>query len=188
MKNLVDPIKNRKDIESVEKFLDMKTKRNRVIFAFGINTGLRVSDILGLNIENVKNKSHVEIKEQKTGKYKRFPLNKKLKELIKNYIENDTNKLYSISDKEPLFIGKKHCRLDRSQVYRFLNDACTKLGLEINIGTHTMRKTFGYHHYKQFKDIVLLQKILNHSSPFITLHYIGIDQEEIDSSYNVFEL
>ena len=51
-----------------------------------------------------------------------------------------------------------------------------------------MRKTFGYHHYKQFNDVALLQKILNHSSPSITLRYISIYQEEIDSSYNSFEL
>ncbi len=51
-----------------------------------------------------------------------------------------------------------------------------------------MRKTFGYHHYKKFNDVVLLQKILNHSSSSITLRYIGISQEEIDISYNNFEL
>ena len=73
-------------------------------------------------------------------------------------------------------------------MYRFLNEACEKLGISINVGTHTMRKTFGYHHYKQFNDIALLQKILNHSSPSITLRYIGIDQETIDISYNNFEL
>lgn len=51
-----------------------------------------------------------------------------------------------------------------------------------------MLKTFGYHHYKQFKDIAMLQMIFNHSSPNITLRYIGIDQDEIDKSYNAFEL
>ena len=56
MKNLVEPIKNKKDIEAVEKFLELHSKRNRLIFAFGINTGLRVSDILGLNVEDVKDK------------------------------------------------------------------------------------------------------------------------------------
>ena len=56
------------------------------------------------------------------------------------------------------------------------------------MGTHTLRKTFAYHHYKQFKDVALLQKILNHSSPSITLNYIGIAQEEIDCSYLSFKL
>ena len=187
MKNLVEPIKNKKDIEAVEKFLEMHSKRNRLIFAFGINTGLRVSDILGLNVEDVKNKSYVEIREKKTGKYKRFPLNSKLKALIKDYLKEREN-LYAIGAEIPLFVGKKHHRLHRSQVYRFLNEACEQLGISANIGTHSMRKSFGYHFYKKFNDVALLQKILNHSSPAITLRYIGIAQDEIDNSYYNFEL
>lgn len=49
-----------------------------------------------------------------------------------------------------------------------------------------MRKTFGYHHYKQFRDVALLQTIFNHSAPSITLRYIGITQEEINKSYDDF--
>ena len=188
MKNVVEPIKSKKDLERIEEFLERHSKRNRLIFAFGINTGLRVSDILGLNVEDVEGKSYVEIKEKKTGKYKRFPLNTKLKTLIKDYLQNERCKSYALSEKEPLFLGKKHCRLDRSQVYRFLNEACKQLGITANVGTHTMRKSFGYHFYKQYNDVALLQKILNHSSPAITLRYIGIAQEEIDLSYNNFEL
>lgn len=187
MKNLVEPIKDKSQVRAVEKYLESYSKRNQLIFIFGINTGLRVSDILELDISDVKNKSYIEIREKKTGKYKRIPLNNKLKTLIKEYLKEREQK-YSITAGEPLFIGKKHCRLNRSQVYRFLNEACEKVGLNINVGTHTMRKTFGYHHYKQFNDIALLQKILNHSSPSITLRYIGIDQETIDISYNSFEL
>ena len=188
MKNLVEPIKNKKDLEKIENYLAMRNERNRLIFAFGINTGLRVSDILGLNIDDVDGKNYVEIKEKKTRKYKRFPLNSKLKVLIKDYLQNERCKKYSLSETEPLFIGKKHCRLDRSQVYRFLNEACENLCINANVGTHTMRKSFGYHFYKKYNDVALLQKILNHSSPAITLRYIGIAQEEIDFSYNNFEL
>ena len=185
--NFVEPIKDKKQVEAVENYLASYSKRNQLIFALGINTGLRVSDILGLNISDVKHKSYVEIREKKTGKYKRFPLNNKLKTLIREYLK-EREEQYSISNDEPLFIGKKHCRLNRSQVYRFLNEACENLGIKINVGTHTMRKTFGYFFYKKFNDIALLQKILNHSSPSITLRYIGIAQEEIDLSYNNFEL
>ena len=188
MKNVVEPIKSKKDLEKIEEFLSLRNKRNRLIFAFGFNTGLRVSDILGLNVEDVEGKNYVEIKEKKTGKYKRFPLNAKLKALIKDYLINDRCKSYSLAENEPLFLGKKHCRLDRSQVYRFLNEACKQLGITANVGTHTMRKSFGYHFYKKYNDVALLQKILNHSSPAITLRYIGIAQEEIDLSYSNFEL
>ena len=69
-----------------------------------------------------------------------------------------------------------------------LKNAAKKAGVKGNIGTHSLRKTFGYHHYKRFNDIGLLQKILNHSSSAITLCYIGITQEIIDMSYKNFNL
>ena len=180
--NYVDPIKSREDIKKVENWLKEKSLRNRLIFAIGINTGLRISDILNLNISDVLGKTHIKIREKKTNKYKSFALNNKLKKLIAEYLANTP-----ASDK-PLFIGKKKHRLHRSQVYKFLNEACKSTGLKENIGCHSMRKTFGYHHFKQYKDIVLLQKIFNHSTPAVSLLYIGISQEEIDNSYLNFEL
>lgn len=181
MKYLVEPIRDKTQIKAVEDYLAQKSIRNKVLFCFGINSGLRVSDILSLNISDVKNKTHIELCEKKTGKIKKFPINKKLEKLLKDFILNKP-------DNKPLFESKKKHRLDRSQVYRVLNEACSAAGIDANIGTHTMRKTFGYHHYKQFKDIAMLQTIFNHSSPNITLRYIGIDQDEIDKSYNAFEL
>ena len=74
-----------------------------------------------------------------------------------------------------------------TQAYRIMEIAAYRAGID-NVGTHTMRKTFGYWHYKQFKDVALLQEIYNHSSPSITLRYIGINQEDIDKSYQNFSL
>ena len=182
IKNTVEPIRNKKDIVAVEDYLKRKNYRNMMIWVFGINTGLRISDILGLDVGDVKNKSYVKLKEKKTGKLKQFPLNKKLKTLIKDFIKERP-------DEEPLFLSQKRFRLDRSQFYLKLNEACRAVGVkETCIGTHTMRKTFGYHHYKQFKDVAILQEIFNHSSPQITLRYIGINQDEINRSYRQFEL
>ena len=188
MKNLVEPIRNKKDVEAIEKYLAKHSLRNQLIWVFGTNTGLRISDILGLNVESVKGKQYVEVIEKKTKKFKRFPLNKKLQKLIKEYLIEREKKYYSITGEEPLFVGKKHKRLHRSQVYRFINDVCKNVNISVNVGTHTMRKTFGYHHYKQNNDVALLQKIFNHSSPSITMRYIGIAQEELDESYINFEL
>ena len=109
MKNLVEPIKDKKDVEAIEQYLSKHSIRNQLIWVFGTNTGLRISDILGLNVDDVRNKQYVEIVEKKTKKYKRFPLNDKLKNLIKKYLVI-RDKMYSLTDDEPLFIGKKHCR------------------------------------------------------------------------------
>src|SRR5574344_1850341 len=152
--NIVEPIRKKKDIRKIEKFLAKKNKRDLLMFTMGTNSGLRISDILALDIKDVKNKSHIEIVEKKTGKHKKFPINSKLKDLIN----------------------------------KFINEAYRYIGMDCKIGTHSLRKTFGYHHYQQFKDVVLLQKIFNHSSPSTTLRYIGIEQEEIDQRYNNFIL
>ena len=78
--------------------------------------------------------------------------------------------------------------MERTQCYRIINSACEKAGVDYKVGTHTLRKTFGYHHYQKFKDVAVLQKIFNHYSPQVTLRYIGIDQDMIDDSYNNFIL
>lgn len=181
MKYLVEPIRDKEKIYEVEEYLNRKSFRNKVIFVLGVNSGLRVSDILSLNVGDVRNKTHIELFEKKTGKLKRFPINPKLAVILKIFIGKKR-------DTEPLFLSQKRTRLDRSQVYRILNEACQAVGVKENVGTHTMRKTFGYHHYQQFRDVAMLQKIFNHSSPEITLRYIGIEQDEIDNSYRMFEL
>ena len=73
------------------------------------------------------------------------------------------------------------------QAYRIINEAGKRIGLK-EIGTHTMRKTFGYWHYQQYKDVAILQEIFNHASPSVTLRYIGINQDIIDNSYRNFSL
>lgn len=176
----VEPIRSIEDLRNVEKILAQNPK-DLLLFTLGTNCGLRVSDIVALNVGDVQGKTHVRIVEQKTGKPKTFPINAKLKPMLDKFVKNK-------SPEEPLFKTLFDNRLDRYGAYYIIKNACKKAGIQAKIGTHTMRKTFGYHHYKKFKDIAMLQKLLNHASPQITLRYIGIDQEEIDESYTNFVL
>ena len=177
----VEPIKNKKDIQKVEKTLAKQGQRDLLLFVIGTNCGLRISDILRLNVADVRDKTHIQITEKKTGKFKKFPINSKLKPMLEKFTKGRR------SD-EPLFLSRWGHRLDRVSAYNIIRNACEKTKLQEKIGTHSMRKTFGYHHYQQFKDVVILQKIFNHTSPQITLRYIGIEQDEIDYSYNNFVL
>ncbi len=177
----VEPIRNKKDIKKVENILEKQSMRNFLLFVFGTNCGLRISDLLSLNVGDVRNKTHIQIVERKTGKFKRFPINDRLRPLIEEFVKGRRNK-------EPLFKSHWGRRLDRVTAYYLIRDACELAGLHEKVGTHSMRKTFGYHHYQQFKDVVILQKIFNHSSPQITLRYIGIEQDQIDNSYSNFIL
>lgn len=177
----VEPIRKIEDLREIEKFLESQSKRNLIFFTIGTNCGLRISDILRLDVRDVRNKTYIQIVEKKTGKFKRFPINNKLKPMLEEYTKN------KYSD-EPLFTTIFGNRLERVAAYYIIKNACKKVGIEEKVGTHTMRKTFGYHHYKQNKDVAILQKIFNHSSPEITMRYIGIDQDQIDQSYENFIL
>lgn len=191
-------------------------KRNRALFCTGINTALRVSDLTALDLidvfkEDLTFRNTVGEKEQKTKKYKEFAINGKLKEELTNYIccyfyilyglgiGIDNISLDKLTDQEkeqvkeiirtkPLFPSERtEGHISRYQVDRILKSAGAKCGLE-KVGTHTMRKTFGYWFYQRTKDIATLQKMLNHSNQRETMIYIGLEQEEINNAYLNFGL
>lgn len=179
----VQPIRNKQQIEEVKSILKENGMRDLLLFCMGINSGLRISDLLKLRVMDVRGKSHVEIKEQKTGKVKRFPLIGNLQSMIEEYTKNKPSTDYLFKSR-----NGENKPLSRVMAYIIINNACQKCGIQDNIGTHTLRKTFGYHHYQTYKDVAILQYLFNHSSPSITLRYIGITQDNIEETLQQFEL
>lgn len=179
---IVQPIRDKSKIEAMKYQLLKKGLKNYMLFIIGINTGLRISDILRLKVNDVKYRTHIIIKEQKTGKEKRFLINNQLREEIEKYIQN-------MNDDDYIFQSQKGLNrpITRVQAYRILNSAAKEIGIE-EVGTHTLRKTFGYWHYQMYKDVAILQDIFNHSSPSITLRYIGINQDIKDKTIENFYL
>lgn len=177
----VEPIRNIEHLRKLESYFAKRTLRDLLWFTIGTNCGLRISDIVALDVGDVRGKNYIQIIEKKTGKFKKFPINAKLKPMFEEFTKGKR------SD-EPLFTTIFGNRMDRFGAYYILKTACKAVKLEEKIGTHTLRKTFGYHHYKKNKDVAILQKIFNHSSPSITLRYIGIEQDQIDESYTNFIL
>jgi len=180
--NKVEPIRDKAKIAELKRILREQSYRNYILFVLGINTGLRISDMLKLKVKDVRNKTHIVLKEQKTSKNKRFLINSNLRQELKDYIKG-------MEAEEHLFQSRigKNKPLTRFQAYRIFSETGRKAGLD-NIGCHSTRKTFGYHHYQKNKDVALLQKLFNHSSPSITLDYIGITQDIMDSSIEDFTL
>ncbi|REJ23742.1 MAG: site-specific integrase [Bacillaceae bacterium] len=155
-------------------------KRDYILFLIGINTGLRVGDLLKLKVKDVRRKKKIVIQEGKTKKKRTINLSN-----IYDEIQEYINTL----DSEWLFPSRKGNKpITTTQAYRQLNKAAEMVDIDEGIGTHTMRKTFGYWFYKQTKDVAKLQKILNHSHPDITLRYIGITDEEIEKELDSFVL
>ena len=178
----VEPIRDKSLIDMVKRILKRQGSRNHLLFVMGINIGLRISDTLKLRVKDVRNKDYIELYEQKTKKFKRFPIVDAYKADLDDFIVGK-------DDEEWLFASRRGGKpITRIQAYRILQDACFEAGITARIGTHTLRKTFGYHFYQEKKDIALLQTIFNHSTPTVTLRYIGINQDMIDSNLKSFFL
>jgi integrase len=171
--NFVEPIRDKSKIKAMVDFLNKRNERDGVLFELGIHTGLRISDLLQLKKKDVKG-SHIVVKEIKTKKTKRVVIVPQLKKVLQKYIRD-------MKDNDYLFTGRgTHGKpITRVRAYKILREAANECGLN-NIGTHTMRKTFGFHFYNMNKDIAMLQELFNHSSPYITLRYIGVHQDAID--------
>ncbi|MEX6700193.1 tyrosine-type recombinase/integrase [Peribacillus frigoritolerans] len=186
--NKKEEIKDVQPIRTLEQLNDMKWslrkwcgERDYILFLLGINTGLRVTDLLNLKISDIKGKKKLAVKEGKTKKNRTIQL--------ANIYEELNTYIGTLEGTEWLFPSRKGDKsISRIQAYRQLNKASEMVDMPDGIGTHTMRKTFGYWYYKQTKDIATLQQILNHSHPEITLGYIGITDEEIENSLNNFVL
>ncbi len=180
---IVQPIRDKKKIEDMKKILKANNSRDYCLFVLGINSGLRISDLLSLKISDVidgkKIKDRISLREKKTGKTKDFPIGATSVKAIKEYLNTQD---YIPNDY--LFKSRKgNGPISRVQAWRILSEAAETVGIIESIGTHTLRKTFGYWAFNSGVDITIIQKLLNHSSPGITLAYIGITQDELDDVY-----
>jgi integrase len=180
----VEPIRDPEKIAEIKKILEQKRRRDKLLFIMGINMALRIGDLLSLSVGDILDGTGqisrtIHLREQKTGKSKRLPINSSVKSALTNYLAERAG----CDPAEPLFLSQKGGTLSRSQAWRILKEAGESVGLK-NIGTHSLRKTFGYHVYKKSGgDIGLVQKLMNHAESRVTLRYIGIDGEKLDNTY-----
>ncbi len=180
--NVVEPIRDLNKIEEIKKYLLNRSYRDYFLFTFGINSGLRISDILSLRVDDVKYSSKFIVRERKTGNKRKIIISDKLRSEIESYTKGK-------KDNEYLFPSQKGNKpITRVQAWHIIHYAAKTCGIKGNIGTHTLRKTFGYHFYQQSKDVAMLQYIFGHSSPSITLRYIGINDEMVEEALRRFSL
>ena len=178
----VQPLTTEKEIKEMIEALKMgkqNANRNVLLFKIGISTGLRVGDIVKLKVLDVKGKSSFKIREGKTKKERTVHLNAIMAD-IADYTE-------SINEEGYLFPSRKGSHISTTQAYRILVQAAVLIG-RTDIGSHSMRKTFGYHYYKRTHDVVTLMNIFNHSDQSITKRYIGITEKEVADSLKDFRL
>lgn len=201
-----EPIKSMEDIISVSQYLIRnKRYRDNMLFIVGINFGLRASDLRQLRFSNLINenltfKDSFPVFEQKTRntrkrkKNRYITINDAVIEAVKLYLMNTEN--VSLSDymfkSEAVNCGDSNIPLTVRSIDRILKGIAKEVGLSTKVSTHTLRKTFCYwmmvYGQNDTRRLLLLQKMLNHSSPAQTLDYIGLTQEEISDAYKTLNL
>lgn len=177
---VVQPIKDKEQIQDFKDYLKARNERDYILFLCGIGLGLRIGDLLKLKVRDVNKKSSVSITEEKTNKQKNIVLNYELRRELEAYCKDKKANDYLFASRVSKENGGQK-PIDRSQAYRMLKDAAKAIGYTGAIGTHSMRKTFGYRFYKKTGNLAALMKIFNHSDEQVTYRYIGIEQEEIDN-------
>ncbi len=201
-----EPIKNMEDITTISKYLISKQRyRDNMLFIIGINFGLRVSDLRMLRFSNLINdnltfKDSFPVFEKKTRntrkrkKNRYITINTAVVEAVTLYLENTPN--VRLSDYIFRSLSNRGCNLNEplsvKSIDRILKGIANELDINVKVSTHTLRKTFCYHQMlmsnNDTRKLMLLQKMMNHSSPAQTLDYIGITNEEIQEAYRKLNL
>lgn len=201
-----DPIKSLDDINRISKYLISEGKyRDNMLFIVGINFGLRASDLRMLRFSNLITpefvfKESFAVFEQKTRntrkrkKNRYITINRAVMDAVTLFLENTPN--VSLSD----YMFRSHSNNSKSvnepitvrAIEGILKTVAREVGINAKVSTHTLRKTFCYHQmvmsHNDTRKLLLLQKMLNHSSPAQTLDYIGITTEEIEEAYKQLNL
>lgn len=181
MSNEVFPIKSKRDFNKLKRSLH---GRDQLLLTLGTAFGLRISDLLSLKIGDLRGKDQLTLVETKRKKKRVITFSKSVKQ-IANALEGDDN--------DYIFKSRKGTNqpISRVQAYRILNDAAERAGLIDKlgkIGTHSLRKTFGYRLYENGVNITRIMAILGHSSEKETLRYIGVTADEIAEAYEAIEI
>ena len=171
--------------------------RNKTLFVIGINLSLRISDLITLKWnfflkDDMTFRDSYKIQPKKTkryGKYVTLYFNDAIKKSIMQYIEQ-----YPIENMDDfVFKSRKGTgAITESSVWKIIVDTASEAKIECNVGTHSLRKTFGKQVFNMAKDkekaLVLLMVIFNHSSVATTKRYIGLMNEEIEDVFNELNL
>ena len=185
-----EPIRDKEELKKLFEYYNMeehKSERNHALICMGLHTALRIGDILNMKWNDVYDfshrtmRKHIELSEDKTNKYRKVIINTtlrvSLRALFRKRKPAPENYIFS-SDKNPA------APISRIQAYRIITKAAKAcLAHPEHVSCHSLRKTFGYHAWKQGVPLVVIMQIYNRSSFEITKKYLGINQDEQDEIF-----
>lgn len=162
-------------------------QRNKTIIEVLYGTGIRVSELVNLQLSNIFFKESI-LKVNGKGDKERFvPLGKIASTEIKTYINIRDKMKIDSKNTDILFINRYGRKLTRSMIFKIITDASRSIGLEKKISPHTLRHSFATHLLKNGADLRTIQLILGHESITTTEIYTHLDTfhlEEVLKKYH----
>lgn len=161
-------------------------QRDSAILELLYSSGLRVSELVGLNIKSIDLENKLVRVLGKGNKERILPIGSLAIVAIKLYLDDSREKL--IKQNEPnqnsLFINYKGGRLTRRSVCRIIDKYCNQSGIELNISPHSIRHSFATHLLANGADLRAIQELLGHSSLSTTQKYTHINIEQLMKDYD----
>lgn len=153
-------------------------KRNLAIFETFYSTGVRVSEIQGLNLKDIDFNNKMIIVTGKGSKQRIVPIGDRALNAIKEY------RLRFPKDFIPLFLNKNHTRLSSRSIARILEKLVIECGLNVPVTPHTLRHSFATHMLDSGADLRGIQEILGHASLSTTQVYTHVSMERLNQVYD----
>ena len=182
--SFTEPVRDKKKVAALMAFYRLRGQlRNHLLIVAAVHTALRISDLLRLTWDDVYDfkrrrfKSHIRLTEHKTGKSKAVAVHSAVKAALLMCRA-------SAAPGKPLFMNKRTGRaISRIQAYRLIRSAAESLEFAEPVSCHSLRKTFGYHAWKDGVSPAVIMELYNHSSMAVTRRYLGVAQEDKDAVY-----
>lgn len=175
MGNYVQPIRDPVLVRDIAQYLKKKDEKYYIMYLIGIYLGRRITDILSLKVKDVRDKDCFKIRERKKGKLIRLEINTELKQALSKYCQGKDDNEYLIKSRE----GENQ-PISRERAWQVMKEAAKAFNLD-RIGTHTLRKVFGYHIWvNSNRNTTLARQALGHEDDNDTITYLGIDQQTVN--------
>ena len=184
-KSLPRPISSELAIETIKHAQDMEKEkwiglRNKSILMLLYGCGLRISEALNLNFEDINENDYLIIK-GKGNKERMVPLMDYVKNDIENYIHECPKNF--VKD-DPLFVGKRLDRLSPRIIQYVLEKIRHNLSLPETATPHALRHSFATHLLDSGGDLRTIQELLGHSSLSTTQKYTKVETEKLYDAYS----
>ena len=178
------PIRDKRQVRELANYFLCKGQlRNHCLVVLGVHTALRISDLLRLKWDDVYDfergvvRSSIVLVEKKTRKSKTVALNNKAISALQIFSHNAADGRFLFENLQT------HRAISRVQAYRIIRSAAQTLFIDTRVSCHSLRKTFGYHAWKNGASPVVIMEIYNHSSLAVTRRYLGVTQDDKDVVY-----